>query len=170
MRKQIIIALSALLLAGASIADADQLEKGDREIIFRFSYSNLDFDGPGGDSETTEIAGSFGYMLTDHHEVGFGLGYASFDSSDSVEYGAAYTYNFRAGTSLNPFLSTLIVGFGGDLDDVFDLGYGVEAGVKVYPWEHGGVLFGVTYRELTGADGVPDASHLLAFAGLTLKF
>ena len=167
MRKRIIMALSALLLAGASIAGADQLEKGDREIIFRFSYSNLDFDGPGGDSETTEILGSFGYMLTDHHEVGFGVGYASFDSSDSLEYGAAYTYNFRAGTSLNPFLSALIVGFGGD---VFDLGYGVEAGVKVYPWEHGGVLFGLTYRELTGADGVPDASNLLAVAGLILKF
>ncbi len=170
MTKRTIIVLSVLLLAGSSAAAADQLEKGDIEIAFRFSFSDFDFDGPGGDSQTTEIVGSLGYMLTDHHEIGAGVGYADFDGSDSLEFGAAYTYNFRAGTSLNPYLSALVLGFGGDLGDVFDLGYGAELGVKVYPWPHGGMLFGVTYRELTGAGGVPDATNIIAFGGLTLKF
>ena len=170
MTKRAIIVLSLLFLVGASVAAADQLKKGDIEISFRFSYSDFDFDGPGGDSESTEIVGSFGYMLTDHHEIGAGVGYVSFDSSDTVEFGAAYTYNFRVGTSLNPYLSALVLGFGGDLGDVFDLGYAAELGVKVYPWPHGGMLFGVTYRELTGADQVPDATNIIAFGGLTLKF
>lgn len=169
MTKKTLIVLSVLLLAGSSVAGADQLKKGDVEFQFRFSYSDLDFDGPGGDSETTEVLGILGYMLTDHHEVGAGVGYAKLDSSDSVEFGASYSYNFRAGTNLNPYLSALILGFGGDLGDVFDVGYAAELGVKVYPWSHGGMLFGVTYRELTGSSGVPDATHIIAFAGLTLK-
>ena len=168
--KRTIIVLSVMLMAGSSLAAADQLEKGDIEIAFRFSYSDFDLDGPGGDSETTEIVCSLGYMLTDHHEIGAGVGYADFDGSDSLEFGAAYTYNFRAGTSLNPFVSALVLGFGGDLGDAFDLGYGVELGIKAYPWPHGGMLFGVAYRELTGSGRVPDATNILALGGLTLKF
>ena len=170
MAKRIITAFGALLLIGASVAHSDQLKTGDIEVAFRFSYSKLDFDGRGGDSEAKEIVGMFGYMLSDHHQVGAGVGYSGVGSSDAMEYGASYSYNFRAGQSLNPFVSAVILGFGGDLGDVFDFGYGAELGVKVYPWPHGGMLFGVTYRELTGAGGGPDANSFLALGGLTLKF
>lgn len=162
--------LGALILASVSVASADQLAKGDFEISFRFSYSDLDFEGRGGDAEIKEFVGTFGYMLTDHHQLGAGIGYAGFDSSDTVEYGGAYSYNFRAAQSLNPYVSAVILGFGGDRGDVFDFGYGAELGLKVYPWPHGGMLFGVTYRQLRGKGGVPDATQFIAFGGLTLKF
>ena len=170
MTQRTIVLTGLLLLAGVSVASADHLEKGDFEISFRFSYSDLDFQGRGGDSDSTEVVGGFGYMLTDHHQLGAGVGYSGIDSSDSVELGGAYTYNFRAAQSLNPYLSALILGFGGDLGDIFDFGYGAEAGVKIYPWRHGGMLFGMTYRELRGSDGIPDARSFIAFGGLTLKF
>jgi len=169
MIRKILAAFGVLLLAGFSVVNAEHLEEGDVELQFRFSYNNLDFDGPGGDSDTTEALGFLGYMLTDHHEIGAGVAYGSFGSSDSVEYGAAYNYNFRAGDSLNPYLGVFVLGFGGDRGDVFDLGYAAEAGVKVYPWSHGGMLFAVTYRELEGAGRVPDATNVIAFAGLSLK-
>jgi hypothetical protein len=170
MTRRNITLLGALLLSGAAIAHADQLKRGDFEVAFRFSYSDLDFDGRRGDSETKEFVGSFGYMLTDHHELGAGVGYFGIDSSDTVEYGGAYSYNFRAAQSLNPYLAAVILGFAGDLGDIFDLGYGAELGVKLYPWPHGGMLFGVTYRQLDGADRIPDATNTIVFGGLTLKF
>lgn len=170
MTRRITILLYLALFASTSIVYADQLSKGDVEIGFRFSYSNLDFDGQGGSSDSTVLEASAAYMLTDHHEVGAGVAYSSFDSSDQMEYGARYTYNFRAGQSLNPYVAATILGFGGDRSDVFDWGYAADFGVKVYPWTHGGVLFGATYRELTGARGGPDANQFIAFGGLSLKF
>jgi len=170
MTERSLIVFAMLLLGGIAVADADQLEKGDFEVGFRLSYSDLDFDGPGGDSDSKEFVGSFGYLLTDHHELGAGVGYFGSGSFDTVEYGGSYSYNFRAGQSLNPYLGALILGFGGDRADVFDLGYAVELGVKFYPGSHGGMLFGVTYRQLTGANKGPDASNVIAFGGLTLKF
>jgi len=170
MNMKILAAFGVLLLAGYSVANADHLKEGDLEFQFRFSYNDLDFDGTGGDSETTEVLSSFAYMLTDHHEIGAGVAYAESGSSDSVEYGTAYNYNFRSGESLNPYLGAFIVGFGGDRGDVFDLGYGAELGVKVYPWSHGGMVFALAYRELEGAGGVPDATQVLAGAGISLKF
>ncbi len=165
-----ITVLCALVLAGASVAGADQLEKGDVEVAFRFSYSDLDFDHPGGSSESEELLVAIGYMLTDHHEVGAGVAYVGVGSSDSWEYGAGYTYNFRAGQGLNPYVAARILGFGNALADLFDYGWSAELGVKFYPGAHGGVLFGVSYRQLAGADNAPDATNVIAFGGLTLKF
>ena len=84
----ILVAGAALLLAGLPAVTADQLEKGDLELQFRFSYNNLDFDGPGGSSEFKEALAFFGYMLTDHHEIGAGVAYSGSGSSDGVEFGA----------------------------------------------------------------------------------
>lgn len=170
MTRKILVSLGFLLLVGFSPAEADQLEEGDLELQFRFTYSHLDFAGRGGSSTFTEALGSVGYMITDHHEVGAGVAYSSFGSADSVEYGLAYNYNFRVGESLNPYLGAVVVGFGGERGDLFDLGYAAELGVKVYPWSHGGMVFGVAYRELQGAGGARDATHVIAFGGLSLKF
>lgn len=168
--KKLLLGLLTLLVLGVAPAFADQLEKGDIEFAFRISYSELDFDGPGGDSDQQEYVATIGYMLTDHHEIGLGVGYVDFGFSDSFDFGGAYTYNFRAGQDLNPFIAAVVVGFGGDLGDVFDLGYGADLGVKAYPWEHAGVIFGVSYRELDGSDGFPDAEQIRAFGGVTLKY
>lgn len=149
--------------------DPTPLGEGDWELAFRLAYSDLDFGEEGGSAETKELVFSAGYMLSDHHEIGFGVGYAGFDSSDSLEYGASYAYNFRAGEMLRLYLAALVLGFGGDRGDLLDYGYGLELGLKYYLGSHGGMLFGVTQRELVGAGGVPDASHLIAFGGLTLK-
>lgn len=170
MLRKTLSAVAMLLLAAFSAVEADQLEKGDTELQFRFSYNQIDFDGPGGSAETTEVLGLFGYMLTDHHEIGAGLAYAAFDSFDVVEYGVSYHYNFRAGANLNPYLGAFVLGFGGDRGDVFDLGYAAEVGVKVYPWSHGGMVFGLAYRELEGAGGAPNATNVISFGGLSLKF
>lgn len=170
MIRKTFVALCLLLLAGLSAANASQLAKGDVELQFRFMYNDLDFDGPGGDSDSTEVLGFFGYMLTDHHEVGAGMAYAEFGSSDALEYGVSYNYNFRSGTILNPYLGAFILGFGGDRGDVFDLGFAAEIGVKIYPWSHAGMVLATAYRELEGAGGVPDATNVLVFSGISLKF
>lgn len=166
----ITVVLMTLLLGGAQIASADHLQKGDKELSFRFGYNKLDFDDRGGDSETKEARAAFGYMLTDHHQLSAVVGYFGVNGYDEVEFGGAYTYNFRAGDSLNPYLAFGIVGFGGDLSDLFDFGYGPELGVKVYPWSHAGMLFGVNYIQLVGSNGVPDATSFNVFGGLLLKF
>ena len=169
MTKKIFAVVAVLCLGGISAADADYLEKGDVEVQFRFSYNKLEFEG-GDDTETKEAVGIVGYMLTDRHEIGGGVGYFGVDSTEVLEYGGAYTYNMRAGESLHPYVSLLVLGFGGDRADVFDFGTALELGIKAYPGEHGGMLFGVAYRDLRGADGVPNADQLLAFGGVTLKF
>ena len=170
MTRHTLVLFWALLLATASIGAADQLVEGDVELQFRFTHSNFDFDGSGGSTDFTEVVGIIEYMLTDHHEIGGGVAYAEVDGSDSLEFGGNYTYNFRAGTDLNPYLAVQIVGFGGDRGDLFDIGYGAEAGLKVYPWAHAGALFGLNYRELIGSDGVPAATNLNLFGGVILKF
>ncbi|MDH3525759.1 MAG: porin family protein [Acidobacteriota bacterium] len=170
MIRKILAASGVLVLAGFSVASADQLAEGDVEVQFRVTYNDLDFDGPGGSSDSKEMFFSAGYMLTDHHEIGAGVAYGSSGSFDALEFGVGYDYNFRTGENLNAFVGASVVGFGGDRGDLFDLGYGAEVGVKVYPWSHGGLLFVATYRELEGSGGVPDATQVLGFAGIGLKF
>lgn len=138
--------------------------------MFQFSFVDLDFEGRGGRQETLQVNAGFGYMLTNHREV---FGFASYfqaDSTDTSSFGGAYTYNFRAGEALNPYLAAQVMVFGGEASDIFDLGYGFEFGVKVYPWSHGGAIFGVSYRQFEGTDNRQDAINTNAFGGLVLKF
>lgn len=170
MFRKTMIATLVSLLAAVSAAQADHLQKGDREIAFRFSYVNFDFEGPGGDVEVAQLDLSFGYMLTDHHEVFGILGWLATEGYEELALGGAYTYNFRAGRDLNPYLAVRFFTFEGDVGDIFDYSYGAEAGVKLYPWSHGGFIFGLGYRKMIGADGGQDRTDFAGFSGLIVKF
>lgn len=53
---------------------------------------------------------------------------------------------------------------------VLVLEYGAEAGLKLYPFEHGGVRFGVRYSKLrSDVDGLPDTDGLGLGVALLLK-
>lgn len=175
MKKLLVsIGIVMLLVGTTSVAMADQLKKGDKEMLFSFSYEDLSFDG-GGDLKTTDLSGAFGYLLTDANELGGTLLYSKVDagsggSVDSTLLGIFYHYNFKAGTNLNPYIGGFYNFVSGDTGDVFDNVYGLELGIKVYPWSNGGFNFGVNYSQWTGADTNPDADGLRAFAGVLLKF
>lgn len=164
-------------LLGAVPALAGTPRQGEREVAVQLSYSNFS-NGSAGSSntETTLITGNFGYLLTDHHELGFSLGYESqkvvTTASDS-RLGANYTYNFKGGQDATPFLG-LHAGvlnysnaFG---DSPYKSFYGVEAGVKLYPWDHAGFLFSASWDQYN-KDAAPKNGQLLAMKiGITLKF
>lgn len=160
----------AALLLGVPAA-ADQLEKGDRQLRFDLAFSTLDFDAERvGDSDKIELTAGFGYMLTDHHEIGAAAGWFAQNGSDSTILLLYYTYNFRAGQILNPYVAGQFLTYQGDLADLFDIAYGVEVGVKVFPWSHAGFLTGLNYREVRGAEDIFDATEINLFSGLLVKF
>lgn len=176
MRRQFcLIGVCALTLLVASPALADSLRKGQKEINFDFSYSKLEGDDSNQSLKTTLLTGMFGYMLTDGHEVGGILQYSKSEisgsaSSDSTLFGAFYHYNFQAGPNINPYLGANLATIGGDLGDVFDTAYGIEGGVKVWPWSNGGFQFGVRYTKYQGADNFEDGTETALFGGVGIKF
>jgi hypothetical protein len=167
--------LSGLLcgLLFATSAFADQLEKGDTEINFAFTFQQQDIDDSDLDPELTSLSGSFGYLLTDAHELGAILGYTDLkienESTDLFSFGAFYHYNFRAAENLNPYVGAQIATVTGD-DAVSDSSYGLTAGVKMYPWENGGFNFGVSYDQFAGDGDNPDSNTINVFAGVLIKF
>lgn len=169
MMSKVVSVMFLVILASASLSFAQHLEKGDKELAFRLRYTNLDFDHLD-NTETAEVRLTFAYMLTNHHEILGFVGYLMIDSFDDVNFGASYHYNFRAGDNLNPYVAPLVVKFAGDTEDTFDWGYGVEVGVKVYPWSHGGFLFGLNYVDFQGEIPLLDATQFNMFGGLTVKF
>lgn len=163
--------LIVVVLSHAPAALADYLEKGDRELSFSLSFSDLDFDASSvGDSDSTELTATFGYLLTDHHEVGVGAAVFEGNGSSSSILVLFYSYNFRAAANVNPYIGGQFLAYNGDIGDLFDTAYGLVAGIKVFPWSHGGFFFGVSYREIQGASSVLDATELNAFSGLRVKF
>lgn len=167
-------AILAVALAATSLASAEVLRQDESEINFAFSYNDLDPDGFGTDIKTTTLAGSYGYMLTDGHEIGGRLSYLKTEVGDadvdSTQLGAFYQYNFRGGEMLNPYLGGTFSFFAGDLGDFYDYAYGVEGGLKVWPWQNAGFNFGLSWEELTGADDFEDASSMTLFGGIGIKF
>jgi len=167
------IAVVALLMVGAAgSVQANQLEKGDKEINFNVSYTDISPDV--GDSlKTTQIDGRFGYLLTHAHEVGFMLDYMKIEdgsSADASIYGVFYHYNFRAGETMNPYVGAQVYAFGGDLGDVYDTSYGLQAGIKVYPWDHAGFNFGLSWDTLNGKDAFGDGDQTKLFGGVLVKW
>ena len=85
MRAMIAVILFLAVLGGAS---AGELSKGDNELVFEFSYADSDFGSSGGfdlgSTEEIELSLSYGWMLTDSHEVGLVVGYfdEEIDSGD----------------------------------------------------------------------------------------
>lgn len=168
----LVAAVAALAFAPAF---ADPLKKGEKEIDFTFSYDNLNPDGTGDDLKTTILTGSFGYMLTDGHEVGGQLSYSKLDAgdagdTDSTQLGAFYHYNFRAGTGMNPYVGARVFTISGDLGDIYSNGYGLVGGIKVWPWANAGFNFGVSWDQLMGDGDFEDATQTSLFAGIGIKF
>ncbi len=173
--KRIILTVSVLMLIvviGSGTALAGQLAQGESEVTAGFSFEDVSSDG--GDSQTIDLSLGWGRMLTDAHEVGGMLGYSKldFDSEGSVDggtLGAFYNYNFAAGTNMNPYLGVNVATFFGDLSDFYNFGYGVEAGIKVWPWDNGGFTFGIGWDSTdTEFDSTDDT--LSAFMGIRLKY
>lgn len=169
-----IAAILCALLALPPAASAGVLEPGEKEVDFAFSYNDVNPDGAGSSVKTTALAGSFGYMLTEGHEVGGRLAYRKVEvgnaDADSTQFGAFYHYNFRGGEMLNPYLGGSVTVFSGDLGDLYDNAAGVEGGVKVWPWANAGFRFGLSYEELFGSGDSDDASSLTLFGGVGIKF
>jgi len=95
------------------------------------------------DVSTTSIDVSFGRYLTPQHEVGLNMAYVDTD--------VAY--------------------IGGDLGDAYDFGDGVSAGAKYHPYEHVGVIIGIAWQNLTGAENfIDDEDGFNLSVGLSLRF
>ncbi len=168
------VAILCAVLALFPPASAAVLETGEKEVDFAFSYNDLDPDGASSAVKTTALMGSFGYMLTEGHEVGGRLAYRKVEvgnaDADSAQFGAFYHYNFRGGEMLNPYLGASATLFSGDLGDLYDNAVGFEGGVKVWPWANAGFRFGLSYEELFGSGASDDASSLTLFGGIGIKF
>ncbi len=173
MRK-VLVMLTVLAMVGGMAAYADTLKKGDKEMNFNFSYAKISPD-EGDDITLSQFAGAMGYLITDGNEVGLQFAYqkqdyGGGDSSDSNTISAFYHYNFKAGETMNPYLGVLATTYGGDMGDSIDMSYGIQGGVKVYPWSNAGFNFGVQYEQLMGANDGGDATNVAAFGGVLIKF
>jgi hypothetical protein len=172
MRKLFVV-LMVLAVVGGMAAYADTLKKGDKEATFRFSYSSISPD-TGDDIKETILEGGMGYLITDAHEVGGLLSYSKYDvgsdSTDSNQIGVFYHYNFKAGDMMNPYLGVNVAMYGGDTGDMYDSSYGVEAGLKLYPWANAGFNFGVRWDNLMGANDIGDGTYTALFGGVLFKF
>ncbi len=173
-------------LAAFGVVAAGGLEEGDSEVTLRGSYSDTDFGSEGGfnfgSTEETDFSMSWGRLISGGHEFGLLVGYVKQDveggdlfadeSSDGTRFGGFYNYNFSTGSdTMTPYVGAFVATLGGDLGDAYDLSYGAELGVKIYPWEHGGFSAGLGYTELkSDAQGLPDADAISLGFGILLKY
>jgi opacity protein-like surface antigen len=180
MRK---IAIAALVLVlAAAPALAAETAQGDQELAFTFSYSDTDFgdvDGIDlGELKTTVLEGRWGYYLTGMHELGLDVSYAKTEledlDTDSTTLGIFYNLNFQTAGSAIPYIGAFVDTLSGDLGDSYSLAYGLEGGVKIYPWEHAGFNLRASWTQLTGDDNdgfeIPDADAIGLGAGLLVKW
>jgi len=184
MRMRGIVAVAVLILCGTVFAEG--FEKGDAELSFRISYVDVDFGSTQGldlgGTTDAELTFAGGWLLTQSHELGLSLGYVKqeieggdvfqSEDTDGTSLGAFYNYNFTTTSSVTiPFIGFNFAALGGDVGDVYNFQYGVEAGLKIYPFEHGGVVFSIGYTELVAEeDQLPDGSALSLGGGLLLRF
>jgi hypothetical protein len=141
------------------------------------TYANVDAD----DVETTDtrLDLAYGRYLTDSHEVGALVTYfeneidigPESESVDGTGLGAFYHFNFQTAGMITPYLGVNASFLGGDIGDVYDFQYGIEGGIKVYPFEHAGILVGVEWSQLqSDVDGLDDADGLAFGVGLMIRF
>jgi hypothetical protein len=161
------VATSLLLALPLAAAAAD---RGVNEVAGSLAYTDV------GDASTTSIDLTYGRYLTAQHEVGMTLGYmdADFDGVGSVDgttIGAFYQFNFDSGGNMVPFLGVDVAYIGGDLGDAYEYGYGASAGIKFYPYEHVGVITGVSYMNMVGAENfIDDEDGFNVNVGLAVRF
>ncbi|NJN64599.1 MAG: autotransporter outer membrane beta-barrel domain-containing protein [Acidobacteria bacterium] len=175
--------LLGLALCAALPVWADGPDQGESEVSLSFSYSDFDLgekdDVDFGTSTSIDLTLSYGYYLTEHHEVGGLLSYNKEEiesggtkvDTDGYGIGAFYHFNFSGGEVATPFVGASVTSIGGDSGDVYDLGYEILLGVKFYPFDNGGVLVAASWSQLQAADEIyDDASGLQVVAGILLKY
>lgn len=168
MRTKLLPVATSLLLTLPMAAFA--ADRGVNEIAGSAAYTDI------GQASTTTIDLSYGYYFTPQHEAGVTLGYTNTDvdglgSLDGTTLGAFYQFNFDNGGNLVPFLGVDLAYIGGDIGDAYDYSYGASAGVKFYPYEHVGVLMGVSYMNMVGAENyIDDEDGFNVNVGLSLRF
>jgi hypothetical protein len=166
---KILFPVATTLLLSLPLAGIAQ-DRGVNEVFGSLAYTEV------GELSTTSIDVSYGRYLTPQHEVGVSLGYVNTDfddvgSADGTTLGAFYQFNFDSGGNLVPFIGVDAAFIGGDLGDVYEYGYGASAGLKFYPYEHVGVLMGVSYMNMVGAENfIDDEDGFNVNVGLSLRF
>jgi hypothetical protein len=162
-----------MVLAG-SAAVAGSLEKGDNEIFGSFSYTDMSVDGASVDVTMTQLSASYGRMFTDSIEAGGSLTYFDIDldgpSADGGIFEPFFQFNFGGGDKTNPYLGARYLFFFGDQGDLFSDGYGLEGGLKYWPWDNAGFDFGVKYQVWSFDFGSEEMDVLSANAGIRIKF
>lgn len=169
----VVLIAMALLVSMPAMAD---LKKGDKEVTASFSYSTQDFDDSELELTDTQLDVDFGYLLTDRHEIGGRLQWFKTEvepfgfDADGTTLGVFYHFNFNLGGAPTPFAGAFYSTIGGDEGDIVDSSYGIEGGVKIYPWENGGFILKAVWNQFTGADGNSDGDGLGFFGGVGLKW
>ena len=166
---KILVPVTASVLLALPMVGIAQ-DRGQNEVAGSLSYTDI------ADVSTTSIDVSYGRYLTPQHEVGLNVAYVDTDvdglgSVDGTTLGAFYQFNFDSGGNMVPFVGVDVAYIGGDLGDAYDFGYGVSAGAKYYPYEHVGVIIGIAWQNLTGAeDFIDDEDGFNLNVGLSLRF
>jgi hypothetical protein len=94
-----------------------------------------------------------------------------FGSVDGTSIGAFYQFNFDSGGNMVPFIGVNADYISGDLGDAYEYGYGATAGIKYYPYEHVGVLMGISYMNMVGAENyIDDEDGFNVNVGLAVRF
>jgi hypothetical protein len=166
---KVLIPITAAVLFALPMVGFAQ-DRGQNEVAGSLSYTDV------GEVSTTSIDVSYGRYLTPQHEVGLSVAYmdtdvGEFGSIDGTTLGAFYQFNFDSGGNMVPFIGVDVAYIGGDLGDAYDFGYGVSAGAKYYPYEHVGVIIGIAWQNLTGAENwIEDEDGFNLNVGLSLRF
>jgi len=166
---KILLPLATGVLLALPMASVAQ-DRGVNEVFGSLAYTDI------GDVSTTAIDVSYGRYLTPQHELGVSFGYMDadydgFGSVDGTTLGAFYQFNFDSGGNMVPFIGADVAYISGDLGDAYEWGYGATAGIKYYPYEHVGVLMGVSYMNMVGAENfIDDEDGFNVNVGLSLRF
>ncbi len=183
MRRAGVIVAVVLLACGASAAA--NFEKGNREVALGLSFTDVDFGsnayGDFGSWRSTEFVLSYGWLVTDTVEVGGAISHSKNEvdggdfgrdsESDATGFGVFFQNNFRTSGKFTPFVGIAFFALSGDVSDIYDYEINAEAGVKIYPFKHGGIVASAQYsRSFSGNDAYPDADALGLGVGLVLKY
>ena len=167
--RKILLPVAATMLLAMPLIGVAQ-DRGQNEVAGSLSYTDI------ADVSTTSIDVSYGRYLTPQHEVGLNVAYVDtvvggLGSVDGTALGALYHFNFDSGGNMVPFIGADVAYIGGDLGDAYDFGYGLSAGAKYYPYEHVGVILGIAWQNLTGAENfIDDEDGFNLNVGLSLRF
>jgi len=164
------ILLGAAALGVLFAMPALSADRGANEIAGNLSYTDIE------DTSMTMVDLSYGRYVTAMHEFGLTGSYIDLEvddlgSVDGTTLGVFYNLNFDTEGTMVPYLGVGVDTIGGDLGDAYDLGYGVSAGLKMYPYENAGINIAVSYQKLQGAeDFIEDADGTAVTVGLMLRF